>query len=255
MTKHGFIVLGVALAIGFAALLGATNGRSAEAASNPVVTTSDGIAADTCTSTQTGYYGGVYGSGFYGNAYGVYDAWNYPPQVVAPGVPTYTVPGYGYMIPAAVPGVVPGYGQVFAATNCNYTQCQPVPFYTIAVVCPGPAAGITVPTSPTTSTCASAENITVTVQDAAGLKVADGTEVDFSTTFGMITAVTWTNDGQATASLNTPTKQTGTAVISIKSGAASAGMTISVSCGTAGAPVQASVAPPAPSSGGGVYGY
>src|SRR5215471_10832844 len=97
MIKHGFLVFGLAVALGFAALLG-TTGRSAEAASNPIVTTSDGIAADTCTSTQTGY-GGYYGgySGYSGYVGPGYDYWNYPIQ---PGTPTYTVPGYGYMVPA-----------------------------------------------------------------------------------------------------------------------------------------------------------
>jgi len=258
MIKHGFIVFGIAVALGFAALLGTTR-TGAEAASNPIVTTSDGVAADTCTSTQTSY-GGYYYGGFYG-APG-YDYWNYPIQ---PGQPTFTVPGYGYMVPAVNPGAFYGPGQVYSATTCNYTQCQQVPYYTIFVVCPGPAAGITTPTSPSSSTCASAENITVTVLDANGLKVADGTEVDFSTTFGMITAVTQTQDGSATATLNTPTKQTGTAVISIKSGGASAGMTIPVSCSVAGSTAGATqvyIAPAAPMgpapmapSGPSYYGY
>lgn len=238
MIKNVLAVLALALALGFAASLGTGAGRSAEAASsNPAITTAAPVSADLCTSTQTsygyGYYGGFYGYGGpipYGGPvpFGGFYGYPYQPMITAPGA----------------------YGQSYASYSCNFTQCQPVPYYTVFVVCPGPPAGITMPASPTTVTCASASDITVTVLDANGLRVADGTEVDFSTTFGMITAVTQTQDGLATASLNTPTKQTGTASITVRSGSATNAtpMNITVTCNapgsTAGGQTQASQAAP-----------
>ncbi len=245
MVKHVLVVLAFALALGFAASLGTGRGTSAEAASNPAIIADSGIDADTCTATQTGYYnyGGYgygYGYGGYGYMYGGLNPYLYPPQ------PIINAP----------------YGNYSVTVPCNYTQCMQVPFYTNIAVCPGPPAGITMPASPTNVTCASATDITVSVYDANGFKVADGTEVDFTTTFGMITAVTQTQDGAATATLNTPTKQTGTAVISARSGSASGGMTITVGCNAPGttaggaAPAQVVPAAPAPMSNPGYsYGY
>lgn len=246
---RALLVLSLALTLGLMAAFGTSSRHGAEASSSqPIMTDgSTSVSPDNCTATQVGSYGyyapynyGYYG--YYGGYYGMgYNAWNYPPD-------------YSYMAP---------YGNTYASYSCNFTGCQPVPFYTTVVVCPGPPASITLPAAPTSATCASSSNITVTVRDANGLRVADGTTVNFTTSFGQITGSAQTQDGEATGSLQTPTKTMGTAVISITSGSASNQVSINVTCDAPGtvqagqgaaAPVPTYMAP-APSPGYSYGGY
>jgi hypothetical protein len=254
---RAMLAMGLALVVGLATSLGAGVRGRAEAASQPAINVDSGAIAspDTCTATQTGYgYGGYgyggYGYGGYGMPYGfsgVYGGGIYGTGIYgAPFVPTYAVPNYTVSFP------------------CNGGNCISIPFYTYSAVCPGPPASIRTPIAPTSVTCASASNIEVSLWDANGFKVADGTGVDFTTTFGQITGHSDTVAGAASASLTTPTKTSGNATIYISSGAATASMNIAVTCSTPGSSFGASSAPSsgaqstpastASSGGGGSYG-
>ena len=63
------------------------------------------------------------------------------------------------------------------------------------------ASAITLQAAPTTVTAAGTSLITATVTDSSGDPVPDGTGVSFSSTYGVISAITTTTNGIATATL------------------------------------------------------
>ena len=113
-------------------------------------------------------------------------------------------------------------------------------------------ASITFQPSPTAATCLSSSNIEVTIRDTNGLLAANGTPVTFATTMGYITTTRATVNGVVDGVLVLPTKQAGTANITVTALGATAQRGISVSCSapsTAAPPAQvAPVAPAAPVS-------
>jgi len=200
-----FAVLALALALGFASSLWTSS--DAEAANDPsLVAAPVMVDADSCTTVVTGYpYGGIY-NGIYGY----------------PGYPYYG----GYQ--ASFPCVSPAYCVGMSSYNYYYPYLQP------ALVCPGPPATIEMPAT-NAATCASASNISVKVRDANGLNVVDGTSVSFSVApFGTITGTASTDGGQATASLTTPTKTSGSLTVTVQAGSVTQTGTVDVSCSAPG---------------------
>ena len=158
------------------------------------------IDADSCTTFTYGYMNP------YGNTYGYYPYYAGPSAVVA----------YPCVSPAFCIGV------------STYYLYQPY-----ALVCPGPPA--TMEISQVSATCASATNIQVKVRDANGLNVLDGTAVSFSVVpFAQITGTVETNGGEATASLTTPTKTSGTLTVTATAGSVTRSINVDVSCSAPG---------------------
>lgn len=194
-----FAVLALALTLGLASSLWTSS--DAEAASQPAPIAAPSIVdADSCTTYTTGYFpfGGIYG---------------YP----------YTMP-FGY-----------GYPQSFTYP-CNTAQCigySTFYLYQAPLICPGPPASIELPAT-NSATCASATNYTVKVRDANGLSVLP-TSVSFSVApFGMITGTVDSDGGEATASLQTPTKTSGLLTITVTAGSVTQTGTVNVSCSAPG---------------------
>jgi hypothetical protein len=158
------------------------------------------IDADSCTTFTYGYINP------FGNTFGYY--------------PYYA----GYAAPMAFPCVSPA----FCTGVSTYYLYQPY-----SLVCPGPPA--TMEVSQASATCASATNIQVKVRDANGLNVLDGTSVSFTVTpFAQITGTVETNGGEATASLTTPTKTSGTLTLTVTAGSVTRTSNIDVSCSAPG---------------------
>ena len=230
----------LALTLGLASSLWTSSDAEAASQPSPVATASI-VDADSCTTFTYGGYNP------YATTFGYYPYYQSLPYMAAPYA-------YQCVSPAACVGV----------SSYYYYQTQ--------LICPGPPATIEMP-STNAATCASATNFTVKVRDANGLNVLDGTSVSFSVaSFGMITGTIETNGGEATASLNTPTKTSGPLTVTVTAGGITRTGNIDVSCSapgtvsyggagssTSSAPQQPTVIYAMPSgttsSGGGYGGY
>jgi len=141
-------------------------------------------------------------------------------------------PGYGY----------PGYGY---PTYPGYGSFNPLaPIYNNTVPSYGVATTVGVSASPASLSCGSASTVAVTVRDAAGNPVPDGTAVTLSASMGTIAPTTGNTSGGAIQGVFTSPASNGSAVITASSGSASGQATVSVGCGAASYPSQPS-APPA----------
>jgi hypothetical protein len=144
----------------------------------------------------------------------------------------YNYPFYGYnpyFMPYGAAATFPCVSPAFCVGSPYQTLYYLQPY----VICPGPPASIEV--NQASATCASATNIQAKVRDANGLNVLDGTGVTFSVTpFAQITGSVETNGGEATASLTTPTKTSGTLNITITAGSVVRNLAVEVSCSAPG---------------------
>jgi hypothetical protein len=146
---------------------------------------------------------------------------------------------YGYPFYEPVPII----GNPFAL----YSQCVNVcaPFYGYCVVscpvpqqfspygvlvCPGPPDRILFAPQPDDVGCGSASNLELVILDANGLRVLDGTQVQFNTTLGYVSTTAGTSKGNATTSLTIPPKQAGAALITATAGRATAQKLVQVTC-------------------------
>jgi hypothetical protein len=141
---------------------------------------------------------------------------------------------------------VPIYGNPFSLYQSCINTCVNVPFYLSCVascttmleplygfgplVCPGPPASILFSPAPTDVTCGGASNLEVVVSDYNGLRVVDGTQVNFTTTLGYVSTTDGTQRGLAYTSLTIPTRTSGTALITATAGNATAQKVVYVSC-------------------------
>lgn len=168
------------------------------------------------------------------------EAANDPAPIAAPVIIdaqycTPFTPGYFYAGIYTYGSFLYPYAPYYAGYSCAIANCPgPLQMYQFQLVCPGPPAAIEMPATSST-TCASATNFTVRVLDAAGIPVHDGTSVSYQVTpFGMITGTDGTVGGEATASLNTPTKTSGQLTITVTAGSVTRTQTVDVSCSAPG---------------------
>jgi hypothetical protein len=104
-------------------------------------------------------------------------------------------------------------------------------------IVPAIATQIGVSASPASVSCGSAATVAVTVRDANGNPVPDGTAVTFSASMGTIAPSTGNTSGGAISGVFTSPGSNGTAVITASSGSASGQATVTVNCsGAIGAP-------------------
>jgi hypothetical protein len=133
------------------------------------------------------------------------------------------------------------------------------PAYSAAIVCGtglttptvGPASSITVAASPTSVSCNGTAFVTVTVRNAAGGYVADGTSVTLTASMGSLSPTTATTlGGGVLAVFTAPGNQSGTATIQASAaGTATGNASITIACQSAtptpAAPPTIFVPPPA----------
>jgi plastocyanin len=107
--------------------------------------------------------------------------------------------------------------------------------------------GITFLSSPSSTTCGSAQNLEVVVNGSNRLPVANGTSITFTTSLGYVISPAVTNGGVAVVSLVIPPKQSGTADVRASGAGFNATKSIAVTCPMTTAPLfLAPVAPVAP---------
>lgn len=99
-----------------------------------------------------------------------------------------------------------------------------------AQICIGPPAQLLFAPSPTAATCGGASNLEVAVLDSNGFRVLNGTEVNFTTTLGYVSATEGTQNGLADTSLTIPSKQAGSALVTATAGGISAQKLVQVTC-------------------------
>jgi adhesin/invasin len=105
------------------------------------------------------------------------------------------------------------------------------------------ATTIGISASPSSLNCGSAATVAVTVRDASGNMVYDGTSVNLSASMGTISPTTGSTSGGIINAVYTAPSSGGTAVITASSGSASGQATVTISCAVGAAP-PASVPPP-----------
>jgi hypothetical protein len=134
-----------------------------------------------------------------------------------PGYPNYpTYPGY-------TNGYYGGYG--------SFNPLAPI--YNPST---GVATQIGVSASPASLSCGSASTVAITVRDASGNPVPDGTAVTLSASMGTIAPTTGNTSAGAISGVFTSPSSNGTAVITAASGTASGQATVTVACGVASIP-------------------
>jgi hypothetical protein len=145
----------------------------------------------------------------------------------------------------------PVVGNPFTLYSSCINACSPVPFGNFGffgnciincpttlqpafgfgpLVCPGPPHTILFSPSPTDVSCGSASNLEVVVSDQNGIRVLDGTQVNFTTTLGYVSTTDGTQRGLAYTSLTIPTRTAGTALITATAGNATAQKVVYVTC-------------------------
>ncbi|HLF79720.1 MAG TPA: cupredoxin domain-containing protein [Dehalococcoidia bacterium] len=97
--------------------------------------------------------------------------------------------------------------------------------------------GINFSSSPSSTTCGSAQNIEVVVNGSNRAPVANNTSITFTTSLGYIISPALTEGGAATASLVIPPKQSGTAEIRASGSGYNATKSITVTCAANPAPL------------------
>jgi hypothetical protein len=144
----------------------------------------------------------------------------------------YTPPYTGYPSGYGYPG---GYG---------YGSFNPLaPIYNNVV--PATATQIGVSASPAAVSCGSAATVAVTVHDANGNPVPDGTAVTLTSSMGTIAPTTGNTAGGSMSGVFTSPGSNGTAVITVSSGSASGQATVTVNCsGAVVGSAQTSAPPP-----------
>lgn len=238
MTRNFFLAAALSLAIALGGLVLLDGGR-AQASSYQGTATAAAPVTDQEACSTTGFYspgtyfpGDVvyvstyagmpvpYGYPLYGYL-GYWGDWTAPITTTAVTIPPSGYPAYGSQPYTA--GTVNNYA-------CNaFNNCVPVAD-SIAAVCPGNPASITLNSSLSSATCGSATNVDAKVVGPSGMIVADGTPVLVTTTLGMVPGSTSTNDGIASFSLVFPPKTQGTATLTVTSGQAKTEARITVTC-------------------------
>lgn len=124
-----------------------------------------------------------------------------------------------------------------------YGSISPYSAYPNLVV--GQATQLGVTASPASVNCGSTSNVAVTVRDASGNNVPDGTAVSFTASTGTVSPATATTAGGAASAVYTSSAgSNGTATITGTSGSATGYATVSVNCSTAVVPATNTYSPP-----------